>query len=134
MAFENYLVKVGTYSIPLKYVKEKSYKAKVNTLDLDSHNDANGILHRTVIQKIPVVTIQTLELTESEWNAIWRGMSQNFSIADERRASVSVWVPEWGRYVTQDMYLSDMEITIQEIVNGTIKYNSIQLSWKGYGE
>ena len=134
MAFDGYLIKVGSYILPNKYIQEKTYSAKVNTIDEDSYNDNNGILHRNVIQKIPIVKANTVSLSQAEVDAIMSSFRSNYSVANERKASVSVWIPELGKYVTQDMYLSDIDFVIDVIKDGVPMYEPFELRFNGYGE
>ena len=133
MAFEGYLIKVGEFIIPNNLLQEKSYSAKVNTIDEDSYNDNFGILHRNVIQKIPIVKVNTCEMTQAELEVLMSGIDANLSNSDEQKASVSVWVPRWRRYVTQDMYLSDIDFVIDTIKDGIPQYASFELRFNGYG-
>lgn len=133
MIFEGYLVKVGSFEIPLEYVSIEGYSAKVNTLDEDSYTDNFGVLNRTVIQRIPIVQIETTELTQAELDDLLGAFRANYSVDAERKATVTAWVPEYGDYVVQDMYLSDPEIAIKEIRDGQIFYKPVTLKFNGYG-
>lgn len=132
--YQGYLIKVGDFVIPLEFVKEKTYKAKVNTIDEDAYNDNTGYLHRTVIQKIPTVSIETLALNQDEVDMIFNGCRNAYISPKERKAIMSVWVPEFGKYVSQEMYLNDPELTISDIDEGVINYEPFTLTFKGYGE
>lgn len=132
--FNGYLIKFGNYTIPLKYIQEKTYSAKVNTLDLDPFNDADGILNREVIQRIPKVTFTTMPLKESDWNTIMSNLENQYDVAEERKANCIVYVPEWRNYKSMDMYISDMDIVIDEIIDGVVYFEPIQLTLTGYGE
>lgn len=136
LGYLGYLVKVGNYTIPMDYINIEGYSAKVNTLDEDSYTDNNGVLQRTVIQHIPIVQVELVELDHLEFGGIMQAFRNNYSVDAERRATVSVWVPEYGDYVVQDMYLSDPEIAIKEIdaFTGIITYKPITLKFNGYGE
>lgn len=132
--FNGYLIKFGSYRIPLNVMQEKSYSAKVNTLDLDPFNDADGILNREVIQRIPKVTFTTMPLTEPEFDTLMSNIESQYSVPAERKANVSVYVLEWRRYVSMDMYISDPDIVIDEIKDGVIHLQPIQFTLTGYGE
>ncbi len=112
----------------------EGYQAKVNTLDEDSYTDNFGILHRTVIQKIPIVQAVTQELTEAELSGIMSNLRAQYTNDQERKATVTAWIPEYGAYVTQGMYLSDPEITIKEVKDGKLIYKPLTLKFNGYGE
>ena len=133
MAFGGYLIRVGNYELPLTVIREQGYSAKVSTLDEDSYTDNFGVLNRTVIQKIPQVQVELVEMDSDQFDGIMHNMRNNFSDQMERKAMVSVWVPEYGSYVSQNMYLSDMDIKIKEIKRKLV-YESITLKFNGYGE
>ena len=57
MGYEGYLLKMSNpdsqneeIEIPHKYMQYDSFKTKVNTQDLDSYQDSEGYLHRTVLE------------------------------------------------------------------------------------
>lgn len=135
MAFNGYLVKIGEYEFPMNHIIEKSYTAKVNTLEENTENDSAGYLHRgAILQRVPKVSFKTLPITDSELDAIRRGMRTNYTIPEERKANCSVWIPEWGEYVEQEMYVSDTDYNIDYVVGNEIYYDSIQFTLTGYGE
>ena len=49
MAYSGFLLKIGNYTFPQKYIKAESYSAYVNMQDLDPWTDANGYLHREAV-------------------------------------------------------------------------------------
>lgn len=134
MAFNGYLIKIGSYSFPLEYMEEKSYSAKVNTLDLDPYNDTDGVLHRNVIQRVPKVTFKTMPMNNIKFDEIMGNIIANYKIEKERKATMDVYVPEWGRYERQDMYISDMDIAIDYINGNTVEYSAITFTMTSYGK
>lgn len=136
MAFSGYLIKVGNYSIPLELMQAKSYKAKLNTVDEDAYNDNTGKLHRSVVQKIPIVSFDTMDLDEKTKNEFFDNCRANYTIAKERKAIMSVYCPELGKYVSQEMYMVDPEIPISEIDEDTnnVYYEPFTITFKGYGD
>ena len=42
MSYSGYLIKIGDYKIPHKYIKADSYQAYVNMQDLETWTDTNG--------------------------------------------------------------------------------------------
>lgn len=134
MAFEGYLVKVGNYEIPTKYIRADSYSAYRNIQDLDSYRDANGELHRTALSHVPnKIEFETpAMLTNSDFADLIGNIQNNYTIAAERRVNVTMYVPETDSYVTQDMYMPDITPRIYGVFNGVIKYNPIRLAFIGY--
>ena len=134
MAFEGYLVKVGNYEIPTKYIRADSYSAYRNIQDLDSYRDANGELHRTALSHVPnKIEFETpAMLTNSDFADLMGNIRNNYTIAAERRVNVTMYVPETDSYVTQDMYMPDITPRIYGVFNGVIKYSPIRLAFIGY--
>lgn len=135
MAFNGSLITVGSYRIPLNFIKEESYSAYRNVQDMDSYRDANGMLHRTTVEHVPIkVEIETMGLTNTELATLMAGIQANYSIAIERKAKVIVYVPEINDYVTQDMYMVQPQPKIETInpKTNTIYYKPMKLSFVGY--
>jgi hypothetical protein len=57
---------------------------------------------------------------------------RNYTVAKERKAMVTVYVPELSKHMTQDMYLADPEFTIYTVANGRILYMPTKLSFTAY--
>lgn len=135
MAFEGYLLKVGDYEIPAdKYIKSQSYSVTRNIQDLDSYRDADGVLHRTALDHIPLkVEFETPSmLTNKDVAELFGNIQNNFFVDSERKASVTVYVPELDEYVTQDMYMPDPKFQMYGIFDEVIKYNPIRIAFIGY--
>ena|GEM_PF-5051441 len=54
MAYAGYLIRVGNYTIPKKYIRAEKYDVVLHGQDLDSYRDANGQLQRTALQHMVV--------------------------------------------------------------------------------
>ena len=134
MAYEGYLIKVGDYQIPHKYIKASSYSPYRTIQDLDSYRDGNGVLHRNTLAHIPnKVEFETPPmLTNTEFTELMSNISKNYTIESERKASVTLYIPENDSYITQDMYMPDITQTIYDILNDEIIYNAIRLAFIGY--
>lgn len=138
--YEGYLIRVnnsssGNYKIPTEYIQANSYKVTRNIQDLDSYRDANGELHRNALDHVPIkVECTTVPmLDQDEWASIINNISKRWSIPKERKASMTVYVPETNEYVTQAMYMSDIEVSMYYAdSNKKIQYNAIGLTWIGY--
>ena len=135
--YAGYLIRINgstNYVIPMKYLQANSYKVTRNIQDLDSTRDANGELHRNALSHVPIkIECNTVPmLTDSEWASIIHNISSRWTIAEERKASVTCYVPETNEYVTQDMYMSDIAIEIYGTYEDKIHYNAIGLTWIGY--
>ena len=122
MAHSGYLVKVGNFTIPMSKIKIGSYKVTYSTLDLDSYRDATGLLHRNVLShKVGKVEFNMPYVYESDFDSFMASIRGQYTDALEKKASVTIYVPELNEYITQDMYMPDMEISIlQNSPNGLI--------------
>ena len=135
MAYEGYLVQIGNYKIPMKFIQAENYTVTLNSQDLDSYQDANGNLQRTALNNfVPKVEFQTRPmLTRDQMNELFSNIRANYTNAVERRSTAKIYIPELDSYVTQSVYLSDPEFTIWGIIDGKIYYNSLRIAFIGYG-
>lgn len=135
MGFSNYFVQVGSYQIPSKYILLDSYKGTKGSQDIDSYRDANGILHRNTLDHfVYKVEFQLRPMTNTEFATIMSGISSNFTSAKERKANVSMYIPEEDAYTTSlDCYIPDPEITIKKQLDAsTLKLDAVTLKFIGY--
>lgn len=135
MAYNGYLIKVGDYEIPArKYIKAESYKASRKILDLDNYVDADGHEHRNALEHTPnKVEFETpAMLTNLQMAELFGNISKNYTIAKERRAVITLYVPELDEYIEQDMYMPDPEFSIYSVADGVIKYNPVGIAFIGY--
>lgn len=136
MAFKGYLEQVGSYQIPLDYIQADTYKVTRNTQDLDSYNDANGLLHRNALS---LVCDKTEFITPYIWNddldKLLSNIESQYVSRIERKAAVDVFVPEFNTYTTQYMYFSNPEIQIYRIDSkrNKILYSPVRICFIGYG-
>jgi hypothetical protein len=131
--WRGYLIRVGSFTLPLEKMEYESYNGKVNSLDEDPYNDTEGNLHRNVIAQIPTVSCTIQEMEQPEFDAIMNAMRANYVVPEERKALVSAWVPEYGDYVEQYMYLQDPDIKIKCIDEYPI-YKPVEFKFYSYGE
>lgn len=134
MAYQGYLIKVGNYQIPHKFIKADTYSPYRNVQDLDSYRDGNGVLHRNALEHVPCkVEFETPPLlTNIQFRELMSNIQANYINAIERKASVTLYIPETDSYETQEMYMPDITPKIYGIFNGVIKYNPIRLAFIGY--
>jgi hypothetical protein len=133
MAYNGYLVKVGDYTFPNEYIMMKTYKASYKVQDLDPYRDGNGVLHRNALAHTPpTCSFQIRPLTNTEYDSIMGSIRSNYTNSKERKASVSIFMPELGEYVLSDMYMPDPEITIIGQRGNTLKYDAITFEFIGY--
>ena len=136
MAYAGYLVKIGNYTLPYKYIKFDSYSVFMSVTDLDSYRDANGVLHRNALQHRPnKCEFETPAMLDNEQFAeLMRNISNQYTVPSERKATVTLYIPEIDDYVTQDMYMPDPQPSIyrHNPNTGKLQYNSIRLAFIGY--
>lgn len=134
MAYQGYLVKVGNYTIPLSLIKADSYSVFMSITDLDSFVDANGYLHRNALDHIAnKAEFETKPLlSNTEFADLMSNIRSNFTVARERKASVTLYIPETDSYVTQDMYMPDIKPSMYLASNTEIQYNAVRLAFIGY--
>lgn len=133
MAYNGYLVKVGNYKVPAdRFIKVESYSAYVNMQDYEPWTDANGYLHRQVVDlKALKVEFETPILTNTEFNELYSNIRNNFTKLNERGCNIEVYIPEYDDYITQYGYLADFTPQIYRIEGNTIWYNPIRFAFIG---
>lgn len=136
MSFGGFLMKAGDFTVPMEFINVKGYSAPVKTIDEDSYTNNFGVLDRTVLNTIPFATIEFSSMTDAELDAIMSGFRRNYIVDAERKLRVTLWVPEYGGYVNQDMFIKDPNFPIKEIdlEKNEITYESFSLTFEGYGE
>lgn len=137
MAFNGTLLTVGNYAIDgTYYINYKSYNVTRQIQDLDSFRNANGVLVRNALDHVPIkIELETREnLTNTDIAEFWGNIRSNFTVAKERKATVTAYVPEIDGYVTQDMYVPNPQFKIKRITPDTniIYYEPIRIAFIGY--
>ena len=137
MAFAGYLLRVGSYEIDgTKFINWDKYNVTRKIQDLDSYRDASGVLHRNALDHVPLkVEFETrTNLTNAEMAEFFGNINSNYTVAKERKANVTLYVPELDDYITQEMYMSDPQFKIKRIEPNTnvIHYESVRVAFIGY--
>ena len=134
MAYAGYLIKVGTYTIPLSIMRAETYTVFMSITDLDSYVDADGYLHRNALDHIAnKVEFETIPLLDNiQFASLMNNLYAQMSETKERKASVTCYIPETDSYVTQDMYMPDIKPTLYYADNTKIQYNQVRLAFIGY--
>lgn len=133
MAYDGYLLKVGDYVFPNKYIKADSYSAYVNMQDIDPWTDADGYVHRTAIElKALKVEFETVAgLTNATFSTIMSNIRKNYLSETDRSLNVTAYIPEYDSYVTQKAYLADFTSAIYGTYGDVITYNAVRLAFVG---
>jgi hypothetical protein len=139
MAFSGYLVKVGSYTIPLHFITFETYKCTPDQRqDVDSYRDLNQDLHRNVSSHYKsIVTFETLRnLHETSIRALFSGIQSNYTIPKERKVKLHYWNPEKGNYDSGDFYFVQPDFTIRKVIdddsNKDIIYDSLTIKFIEY--
>lgn len=135
MAYSGFLIKVGSYTIPFRYIEAKKYKCGIKGQDLDSYRDANGVLHREALSNVAIkVEWETPnDVDEAALRPLMDSIRSQYSNATEKKALVTSWMPEIGNYVTMDCYMPDVEYQINYADENTVQYELFRLAFIGYG-
>lgn len=134
MAYQGYLIKVGDYTIPYKYIKFNTFQSFMSVTDLDSYRDANGVLHRNALSHRPCkCEFETpAMMTTDEFAILMSNIRSQYTIPAERKATCTVFIAEIDDYVTQDMYMPDPQPTFYSANTGKLQMNSCRLAFIGY--
>ena len=133
MAFSNYLVKIGNYTIPNKYIKYDSWSSIYETLDWDSYRDMAGTLHRNALSSRKIkVEFNTPYMYKSDFDALMAGIRGQFTDSAEQKGSVTAYIDELGDYVTQDAYLVNVNPKVAQNSPFGIIYQPTRICFIGY--
>ena len=133
MAYSGFLLKIGNYEVPQKFMRAGSYSPYVNMQDIDDWPDANGYLHREAVElKALKVEFETpAMLTNTELTELMNNIKANFTNAKGRECMITAYIPEYDDYVTQLGYMADFQPQIYGTYGGVIHYNPIRLAFIG---
>ena len=135
MAYAGYLVKVGSYTVPLKYIKYETFQAVWSVVDFDSYRDANGQLHRDAVSDRRTLKVEweTPDMSEAEIRTLLSSIKAQFTNAKAKECTVTAWMPEEGVYKTDKCYLtSDVNFTIRYADANGLRYDPVRFAFIGY--
>ena len=136
--FEGYLIKLGEYTFPMRYIAEETYSAKPKQRqELDAYRDNLGVLHREVVENRPsLIKFRTVSgMTNYDVKMLFEMIHANYINEDERKLKVTYYIPEKDDYSDpEDMYIPNLEFPIDVIdkEKKEVVYNSIEFSFIGY--
>lgn len=134
MAYSGWLIKIGDYIIDTKkFIKAESYSAYANMQDIDDYTDANGYLHRNVVElKALKAEFETpAMLTNIQFSELMAGIRANFTVPSKRQCMITAYIPEYDDYVTQIGYMADFQPQMYGNYHNIIHYNPIRLAFIG---
>lgn len=133
MAYQGYLIKVGNYTIPHSIIKADTYSVYESVQDIDSYTDNNGELERNVLDHLAgKAEFETKPLTNTQFAELMANIRANFIVEKERKVEVTMYIPEKDYYVTQYMYMPDIQPSIYFADSKIVQYNPIRLAFIGY--
>lgn len=135
MGYGGYLIRVGDYTLPFEYIQSDTYKCGIKGQDLDSYNDANGIFRRNALENVAIkAEFNTPSpISEDTIRPFLDKIREQFIDKNEKKALVTMWMPEIGKYVIQECYEPDIDFEIQYADENEVIYNSFRLAFIGYG-
>lgn len=131
MAYSGFLLKIGSYEVPGKYLGAQSYAAYVNTQTIDPYTDSNGKLHMSFLPLAPLKVEFTTPnmITNKELSEFMKKVKEQAIDGEvKRKFYVTAYIPERDDYVTELAYMADFKPSIYMIDGNTIKYNAISFS------
>ena len=139
MAFSGYLIKVGTgtpVEIPMKYMRAETYSVTPNQrLEWSAERDVTGILHRETTPNMPPkIEFNTPLMTNKDIKALNTILQNAYSVAVERKLSVTYYDPESDTYKTHDCYMPDVKYEIRNVdtAHNVINYEELRYAFIGY--
>ena len=134
MAYSTYLLKIGDFVFPRNLIKADSYSVYKSVTDLDSYVDADGVLHRNALShygyKCEFDTVP--QMTNTQFASLMSSIYGQFTNTTERKAIVSMYIPEIDDYVSVDAYMPDIKPQMYYADDNIIKYDSIRFAFISY--
>lgn len=133
MAFNDYLIQVGSYQIPNKFIKYDSWSSTYETQDYDSYRDENGLLHRNALADRKMkVEFNTPYIYKSDFDTLMAGIRGQFITAKEQDANVTAYIDEIADYVTQRCYLVNVNPKVAQNSPNGIIYQPTRICFIAY--
>ena len=137
MAYNGYLIKVGSWTFPLKYLKYETYKISPNQrIDLDSTVTTSGYLWRQVLPHtrtkvefdMPYMSMADQKEIMTQIRAAWAANGTTL----QRECMVTYYDMETDSYKTMNCYMPDIEWKIRNIDNSSpynINYSETRIAF-----
>ena len=134
LAFQGYYYKVGDWIIPMSCVAIKSVEhTPIIMLDLDSYNDADGTLHRTVLDKHGAkleFTTPPMHIKAKE--QFMTKLREQFIDKKARKVQLEYYNDETGNYDTGIFYVPDFVFHPLFNTPTGIVYDGIRVAFISY--
>lgn len=140
MAFQGYLIKVGTGNsateIPLRFMRAETYSVTPDQrMEWSAERDITGVLHRDTVENMPPkIEFKTPLMTNKDivqLNTIIQGA---FTNQRERKISIEFYDPETDSYKTWDCYMPDVQYQIRnvDVARNIVNYQELRFAFIGY--
>ena len=109
MAFNGeWLLKVGTFVVPLSIMKYNSYKtAPAQRQDNGAYVDADGYLHRAPMPHTrSKIEFETIILSVQEMEGFMASITAQYTDGLEKKVHITYYEEEYAEYVEGDFYLA----------------------------
>ena len=136
MAYKGYLLKIGDWEFPLKYIRAETYVALRSGQDLDSYRDADGNLHRTALDNfLYKIEFETPPMmTDADYEYIWSQLQSRYINSVQKKVQIECYIPEIHGYAKQNAYIPDVSQTVYRVGEGKVYYNQTRFAFIGYGK
>lgn len=103
----DYLIKVGSYKIPLKIMQYGSYEiSPAQRQDYDAYRDADGKMHRnTLSHTVTSIKFTTIPLREHDFRGFMDSIVAQYTNGLERKVHLTYYEDEYANYVQGDFYM-----------------------------
>lgn len=136
MGYQGYLIRVGSYTLPLDKIMFNTYQITRSGQDLDSLRSESGRLFRNALDNfVPKVEFELIpNLTNTELEDILSNIRASYTNVTEQKSVASIFVPMINDYVTQEVYLPDVTFSIYYADSNMLQYDKVRIAFIGYGE
>ena len=134
MAWNGYLLKIGSWTFPMNLIEMDSYDCTPDQrTDMDSTVTATGELWRNVLQHTrSKVELRTTPLTLTQQQTIMSNLRSAWAAAGSelhRECQVNYYDMETDTYKTMHCYTPDIQWSIKSVTNNDIIYNRTRIAF-----
>lgn len=133
MAYSGFLLKIGNWEFPKRYIQADSYSAYLNMQDKEPWTDEDGYVHRNPVDlKAVKVEFNTRNgMNEADMAFLMQKIKENYVSEKGRTCYITVYVPEINDYVTQLAYLANFTPKMYLATDNKIMYDAVRLAFIG---
>lgn len=141
MSYEGWLIKIGKWQMPLRWIKPESYKvtpAKTKLYEWTDYDGGRHVVYNLQSQtKITFETRETIRLNDDDIATIYEALeaARSSHVSDGLNAdtySISYYNPATGDYETRTFTMDDVEFTIERVTRERplhVIYNPVQFTF-----